>query len=87
MTDEQKRLHVARQMNKARCDHGISAFDKGALLPLASRDEILLTKVIREWEAKGLLEVDWDAFRKGEGLAVFMKDYIEAKLPWFGPPS
>ncbi|MDB5439002.1 MAG: hypothetical protein JWM33_1429 [Caulobacteraceae bacterium] len=87
MTDEQKRKMLAVYLNQSRCDWGCTSFTKSQLLASAQGDEVLLIKLLKAWEAKGLLEIDWEAFHKDDGLVVYMRDYIEANLPRLGPSS
>jgi hypothetical protein len=87
MTGEQKRGVLAVYLNQSRCDWGCTSFVKKQLLAAARGDEVLLIKLLKEWEAKGLLEIDWEAFHKDDGLVVYMKDYIEANLPYHAPTS
>ncbi|MDB5439001.1 MAG: hypothetical protein JWM33_1428 [Caulobacteraceae bacterium] len=82
MTNLEKRTLLMRDMNRSRLQVGGSAFTKRALLNLVEGDEDFLRVCLREWEGKGLLQIDWQSFDQGNGTPVLMKDYIEMLDPW-----
>lgn len=69
-------------MNRQRLQGSGSAFTKRGLLSLVEGDEEFLRLCLREWEAKGLLQIDWQNFDQGNSRPVLMKDYIEMVDPW-----
>jgi hypothetical protein len=82
MTNPEKRTLLMRDMNRSRLQGGVSAFTKRALLNLVEGNGDFLRLCLREWEGKGLLQIDWQSFEKGDGTPVLMRDYIEMVDPW-----